>query len=381
MPRDEYLFVRENKKNITSVDIFAEILDIIGREYFKYKEPITLPELQDFASNGSNSNYHTFFIRKKNGKKRRIDAPNVRLAQIQNCIRILLAGFAYHGKSIVDHASLHIGKDIVYNMDIKDFFASITAIDIAKALIKYQRTHLKLSYDVALLLAHLVTVRSKDGIPVLPQGSPSSPIIAEIVVKDLDTALSECAKNYGCIYSRYVDDITFSGSKKSKWRMAAKEFCKIISNYGFALNKKKSRVSFYYQKQQVTGLTVNQRLNVEKKYIKNLRTVIHNWEKDGYVRASNLFFLHYYQDTANFKKGIPTMEQVIAGKLSFLKMIRQNKSAKDDISIVDIFGLENDFESLKDSDQLSVDPLWEKLHQRYKALIERDANIINAKIN
>ena len=163
--------------------------------------------------------------------------------------------------------------------------------------------------------------------------------------------------------------------------MVAKEFSKIISSYGFTLNAKKSRVSFYYQKQQVTGLTVNQRLNVEKKYIKNLRTVIHNWEKDGYVRASNLFFLHYYQDTANFKKGIPTMEQVIAGKLSFLKMIRQNKSAKDDISIVDIFGLENDFESLKDSDQLSVDPLWEKLHQRYKALIERDANIINAKIN
>lgn len=380
MSRDEYFFVKNNKENIKDVQMLADILEAINKGYFHYELPITLDEIKEIASDRNNSYYRIFSIKKRNGNKRQISAPQNRLKEIQNCIRILLTGVTYRGKSIIDYAKPHVGKDIVYNMDIKDFYPSINASQIFPIL--FNKVN---NYEVALLLTSLVTMRSKSGIPVLPQGSPSSPAISELVLKNLDRKLLRYSERHDFQYSRYVDDITFSCSRTQKWKTFALVFNMIINSEGFQINRKKSRVSFYYQRQEVAGLTVNSQLNVTSKYIKQLRTILHNWEKDGYVLASNKFLMHYYKNMTNAKDFIPKMEHVVAGKLSYLKMVRRNKQVKKS-------EITNPFSSLFDDlfDNSSIqhdeeeytiieksDPVWEKLHDRYVALRVRDFNIIN----
>lgn len=378
MSRDEYFFVRNNKENIKDLQMLADILEAINRGYFHYDQPITLNEIKEIASDRNNSNYRIFSIKKRNGNKRLISAPNKRLKEIQNCIRILLTNVHHRGKSIIDYAKPHVGKDIVYNMDIKDFYPSINASQIIPVFIKKVN-----NYEVALLLTSLVTMRSKSGIPVLPQGSPSSPAISELVLKNLDRKLSGYSERHDFQYSRYVDDITFSCSRTQKWKTFAAVFNMIINSEGFQINKKKSRVSFYYQRQEVAGLTVNSQLNVTSKYIKQLRTILHNWEKDGYVLASNKFLMHYYKNMTNAKGFIPKIENIVAGKLSYLKMVRRNKRLRkceipNPLPSIYLFGIshiqpeEGEYTIIETSD-----PVWEKLHDRYVALRVRDFNIIN----
>lgn len=345
MSRDEYLFVKSTKNKVKNISLLIDILDAISKGYFHYKRPLSYTLLNELASDNLNKHYRQFYIRKRNGGKRIIYAPDSQLKEIQNCIRILLSGVRYRGKSIVDNAEPHIGKDIVYNTDIKDFYSSINALQIISALLK-----LNFDYDAACFISSLVTIRSEKGIPVLPQGSPTSPIIAEIVVKDLDKQLKDCASKYNAEYTRYADDITFSCSKTCPWRALIKEFNLIITNYGFTLNNKKSRISFYYQRQEVTGIVVNKKLNTRKNYIKILRTIIHNWEVDGYIQATNKYLMNYYKNLSTLpQKRIPRLEQVIAGKLSYLKMVRHYKAK---------------------------DCLWNNLYRRYKNLIKRDKELI-----
>lgn len=332
--------------------MFTDILNTISRGYFKYDDPFTLPELLSLASDKTNSNYHEFLINKKNGGKRLIHAPNKRLMEIQSCIRYLLTGAYFVGTSTTSIAARHVGKDIVYNIDIKDFFPSITGIQITKKLIEKGY-----NYDVATLLSNLSTMRSsKNGVPVLPQGSPASPALAEIVMEDLDKRLYGYASKHGFSYSRYVDDITFSCKRSMPWFIHANFFKKIIKSEGFEINEKKSRVSFKGQRQEVLGLTVNERLNVSKKYIKDLRTIIHNWEKDGYIKANNKLLMHRFKNTVNPTENIPRMEYIVSGKLSYLKMVRTTH--------------------FNDSDGPTIDPVWKKLRERYVALLKRDYCII-----
>ena len=374
MTRDEYMFVKNNKNDIKNIQMLADILDAFRKGYFHYDKPITLSEIQEIASDSTNSHYRFFSINKKNGGKRFISAPDDRLKEIQNCIRVLLTGFRHKGESIIQYAKPHVGKDVVYNMDIKDFFPSINASKIIPCLL------FRYNYDVALLLTSLVTMRSKTGIPVLPQGAPSSPAISEMVLKQLDKRLSGYAKRHDIQYSRYVDDITFSCSKSQKWRKFAIVFNRIIESEGFWVNKKKSHVSFYYQRQEVAGLTVNAQLNVTNKYIKQLRTILHNWEKDGYIIASNKCLMHYFKNMTNTKDFIPKMEHIVAGKLSYLKMVRRNKRLKIGELPQSLLESQPDVDKEGYTIVETLDSVWEKLHDRYVALRVRDINIINGHI-
>ena len=349
LSREDYYFYREYKNKISNTQVLVKVLDCLRKNYFHYKTPITLPELTSIVSDTSNSYYKDFRINKKTGGRRLISAPNQRLKEIQNCIRILITGFYFRGKSITKNAINHVGKEVIYNIDIKDFYPSIDITKVLPIFLKRNYT-----YDVALFISLLVTKRSKKGIPVLPQGAPTSPAISNLVLRHLDCRLSAYASKHNLNYSRYVDDITFSCSKSQPWYFHASIFKRIISSEGFIVNRKKTRVSFDFQRQEVLGLTVNSRLNVPRKYIKNLRTILHNWEKDGYVKANNNFLLHYYKDMINPKSFVPKMEHVILGKLSYLKMVRNFKAKEG-----------------------QIDSLWQKLHIRYTKLMWRDHSIIS----
>jgi len=164
---------------------------------------------------------------------------------------------------------------------------------------------------------------------VLPQGAPTSPIITNIVCQKLDFLLTGLAKRFGLKYSRYADDITFS-SMHNVYQPESefiKELHRIIREQNFNLNPSKSRLQKNGYRKEVTGLLVNEDVNVQRRYIKQLRMWLYYWETYGYEKASKIFTVHYTADKGHVKKGKPDMENVISGKLNYLMMVKGNDNA------------------------------------------------------
>ena len=222
--------------------------------------------------------YQDIYIPKKAGGFRRIDIPSERLKEIQKWIldKVLINmevhecsyGFRKN-RSIYDNAKLHVGKECVLNMDLKDFFPSISREDVFNIFYKMGYNK-KVSYYFSKLL-------TKEG--RLPQGSPASPMISNIVAMHLDKRLSAIAKRYEAVYSRYADDITFSGKRNIKNMIPI--VTKIIEEEGFHVNDKKTRFAYDYQRQEVTGLIVNKKVSIPKSYMKEFNKEIFFCKKYG----------------------------------------------------------------------------------------------------
>jgi hypothetical protein len=163
---------------------------------------------------------------------------------------------------------------------------------------------------------------------VLPQGAPTSPIITNIVCQKLDFLLTAVAKRFGLKYSRYADDITFS-SMYNVYQPESdfvKELQRIIAEQKFHIKESKTRLQKDGYRKEVTGLLVNEKANVQQRYIKQLRMWLYYWERYGYQRAYTYFLAQYVSDKGHVKKGKPDMASVIAGKLDFLKMVKSSKN-------------------------------------------------------
>lgn len=159
---------------------------------------------------------------------------------------------------------------------------------------------------------------------VLPQGAPTSPVITNIVCQRLDYILSAVAKRFGLKYSRYADDITFS-SMHNVYQPESeflKELHRIIGEQNFHIKENKTRLQKDGYRKEVTGLLVNEKVNVQKRYIKQLRMWLYYWERYGYERASGFFLQQYIADKGHVKNGKPDMINVISGKLDYLKMVK-----------------------------------------------------------
>lgn len=328
-----------------------------------------VPVLKNLSSGKS---YHHFYIPKKNGGKRHISSPFKELKYVQLGLAIMFNsiyrphenafGFI-NNKSIVDNAQKHINKDIIVNIDLKDFFESINYDTLIE---KFIRQPYYFSYRIALLLADVLTANVDDK-RFLPQGAPSSPILTNMIAYYLDVRLSKFCEKHNITYTRYADDITFSFDNQSyiywngKRGVGYKDtIMKIINSEGFEINNRKTRISFKNQRQEVTGLVVNKKVNVKKEYIKHLRCEIHNWEYDGYVIASYKFLKNYERLHGTSKKIAP-MENVIDGKLSFIKMVK----GKDDSTYIK---LKNRYDRL-----LIRDRAFLEIAQNYPELGNKDA--------
>ena len=257
--------------------------------------------------------YHTFYIPKKNGGKRVIEAPSDRLKSIQLWIKENILdkinvsanakGFRKN-YSILDNAKEHVNKDLVINIDLKDFFPSIT----------YNRVYRIFSYvgytnEVAHLLTQLCTNKKN----VLPQGSPASPAISNIVALKLDKRLGLLAAKFNCSYTRYADDMTFSGCVGIKNMLSIIE--KIIIEEKFLVNAAKVRLQYKNQRQEVTGLIVNEKITVSQKLIKERDNAIYYCSKYGVAShmqkigcdksfyKEHLYGIAYFINMVNKKKG------------------------------------------------------------------------------
>jgi RNA-directed DNA polymerase len=296
----------------------------------------------------SGNRYREFAIRKKSGGTRKIHAPIKGLKSIQRILDFVLqcvfepneaaTGFV-HGKSIVDNAIVHTGNNYVFNTDLKDFFPSIE-LHRVKACFKLPPFNLSDEKEpLAFLLANLCCTqleveRLRDGIwekeilPVLPQGAPTSPTITNIICQKLDHRLNGLARRFNLNFTRYADDITFSSMHNvyQKDSDFINELSKIIQSQNFNINEKKTRLQKSGYRQEVTGLIVNKKVNVNQRYIDQIRMWLYYWEKYGYQKAEQIFLKDYTKDKGHIRKAKPNMVNVLSGKLEFLRMVK----GKDD---------------------------------------------------
>jgi RNA-directed DNA polymerase len=303
-------------------------------------KPIKLKTVTFYANSQLSADkcYKEFTIKKKSGGERTIAAPVKPLKLIQSALNAILSaiyepksyvtGFVPH-KSIVDNAKVHVNKNYVYNIDLVNFFPSIELHRI-KAVLKLEPFSLNSveREKLAFLIARLCC---KDG--RLPQGSPTSPVLSNIVCQQLDRQLNGLAKSANCRFTRYADDITFSANKDVFNQKFKTELERIITEQHFAINQKKTRLQGLGYRQEVTGLIVNEKINVTKRYMGEVRAMLYNWGK-SYEEAEKRFLEAYTPPQRHVKKGDPDFKSVLWGKLQFLSMVR----GKDDALVVKYMG-------------------------------------------
>ena len=322
----------ESKEDLVALINVANFI-LYGEDYF----PLKMQSLTYFANPLiSKKRYSAFEISKKNGGVRSINAPVKGLKYILKALNLILqnisephykaTGFVPK-KSIVSNAKYHVGNHYVYNIDLKDFFHSFdrnrVKMGFMQAPFSLNGTKEPLAFLLACLCTHPFEVDGEQKI-VLPQGAPTSPTITNILCQNLDRRLNGLAKRFKVNYSRYADDITFSSQtnifKKEDFQ---KELLRIIQDdQNLVLNEKKTRLQQSGYRQEVTGLTVNEKVNVSRKYIKELRMWLYYWEKYGFKKAEVIFKNDYTKDKGHVKKGEPNFINVIAGKLQYLKMVK-----------------------------------------------------------
>lgn len=295
--------------------------------------PFIMPHLNYFIHPARNKkNYKTFQIPKKSGGFREISAPKALLESFLTYSNKLLQAFYdapeyvtgfVPGKSIVDNAERHVGMNYVFNTDLKDFFPSITKSRVWATL---KHPPFKFNDTIADAVAGLCCTEVKiDGEKrwILPQGSPCSPILTNIVCRNLDRQLHRLAKKYNLRYSRYADDITFSCNRNvfQKGGEFQQELESIIIGQHFTINEKKTRLQKKNERQEVTGLVVSDRVNVTREYVRNLDNLLYIWEKYGEAEAYAKFLVHYTPKQNRYRNK-PNMWSVIQGKLLYLKMVK-----------------------------------------------------------
>lgn len=247
--------------------------------------------------------YRTFSINKKAGGLRQISEPLPSLKEIQRWIldnllyRCAPSKFAkgfVPRLSIRDNARFHRGQKLVLSLDIKDFFSSIKAPRVYKFFFRlgYQR-------DVAHLLTNLCIL---DG--ALPQGAPTSPALSNLIILRTDRRLSGFALNNKLRYTRYADDITFSGDFKPV--QIIKLVRKVLADEGLVLNEQKTRLMERHQRQEVTGVVVNSKLQAPRYKRREFRQTIYYINKYGvdshlsYIGNEKANYLKYLLGVANY---------------------------------------------------------------------------------
>jgi Retron-type reverse transcriptase len=259
--------------------------------------------------------YSKAYIPKRSGGARKLSIPSVDLKYIQSWIlnnileNIPISEFAMgfcSGRSIVQNARHHLSKECVINVDLNDFFPSIKMDDIFRIFFYYGYTK-ELSFCFSKLCCHNGS---------LPQGSPASPYLSNIICLKLDKRLSLLAKKYDASYSRYADDITISGNKMIKNIMDP--LFNIIKDQGFSINTKKTRIQYSHQRQEVTGLIVNGIVEkIPKKYKKKFKQEIYFCQKYGPAN---------HQSKINDKHAF--YKEHLYGKAYFIQMVEPELGKK-----------------------------------------------------
>lgn len=269
---------------------------------------LTIPRLRWLAFHNEAArvtHYVRFQIPKKSGGVRELATPHRDLAATQrwilvNVLERLPTHDAAHGfvkrRGTLSNATPHVGRPIVINLDLKDFFPSITF-----PRVKGVFQGLGYSPAVATILGLLCTESPRRRVEfggqvlhvatsprALPQGACTSPAITNLLARRLDARLAGLGRKLGFTYTRYADDLTFScdgeAAKRTAWMLA--RIRHIVADEHLTVNETKTRVQRPKRCQTVTGIVVNQRPNVPRKLRRKLRAVLHDAKRNGLETAN-----------------------------------------------------------------------------------------------
>ncbi len=279
------------------------------------------------------THYVYFEIPKRSGGKRLLSAPHERLKETQRKILVEILeklpleaeahGFV-KGRSTVTNATPHVGQGVVLNVDLKDFFPTVTfrrvrglfqslgyspAVATVLGLLCTEAPRRKVNFDGA---DWWVAVGER----CLPQGAPTSPAIANAISRKLDRRLRGRLAKKGWVYTRYADDLSFS---KKDFTRADLGFVHasirhVVEDEGFALNPKKGRAQGRGGRQDVTGVVVNVKPGVPRDELKRLRAILHQAKKTG-LEAQN-------------REKVCDFRRVLEGKIAYVMMIDRAKGQK-----------------------------------------------------
>ncbi len=297
---------------------------------------ISIPRLRWLAFHSDASekiHYVRFTVPKKSGGVRELSAPHRDLATAQRWIfqNILLRlpthaaahGFV-RGRSIRTNALPHVGRHVLVNADLKDFFPTITFPRVKGAI-----QQLGYSPAAATILALLCTESPRrtveyagrtfhvaTGPRALPQGACTSPALSNLIARRLDSRLDGIAVKLGWRFTRYADDLSFSADaeadpeKMTGYLLA--RIRHIVQEEGFFVNEQKTRVLRRSSAMAVTGVIVNRRPGVRRRQVRRLRAILHNSRKHG-LAAQN-------------RTDDPHFEARIRGQIAFVQMINPDQS-------------------------------------------------------
>ncbi len=219
--------------------------------------------------------YKVSEVPKKSGGRRVITAPSAALKRLQrrmvdNGLGTLALAESCHGfrpgHSILSNASAHVGREMVVNVDIRGFFPSTLRDRVFGAL--YRRYSQTLSGGAMSLLTEICCYGG-----ALATGAPTSPVVANLVLTGVDRALEKVAARFGIAYTRYADDLTFSGGTDTKRILPF--VVKLLRKQGYELDPKKTQIYRRGRRQMVTGLVVNVKANVPRWVRRRLRAAVH----------------------------------------------------------------------------------------------------------
>ncbi len=271
-------------------------------------------------SNNKEKYYTRKYILKKDGTKRELLVPNYYLKQIQkNILNNVLYGLKVskyvtsylRGYNLKDNANKHINQKIVLKLDIKDFFNSIDFEAIYKAL-----PNELFPPSVKVLLIKLCTYED-----YLPQGAPTSPMLSNLVLKNFDNYIGNYCDKLNINYTRYCDDLTFSGD--FNYQKLINKVRALLENMGFNLNMKKTKVIRNYQRQIVTGLVVNKKMNINREYQNKIRQEMYYINKYGIISHIKYLNVEKNQYLNSLK-----------GRINYAYFITHNKKYKNYLKLL-----------------------------------------------
>ena len=283
------------------------------------KTPI--PHLKKVAEN---PRYDQFFIPKASGGKRMIQNPNHYLKKIQKRLSYLFQG-VYHpmkpdcaygfiqsvedehpSRNIYTNAERHIGNTWVLNIDLKDFFHTITNEHIKRI---FRRPPFRLSRKASHYLSLLVTYDGR-----LPMGAPTSPVLSNMACMDLDKKLSTLSADYQWTYTRFADDMTFS-SRQPITHHHINDIAKCIEHQRFKINESKIRLYKEGDKAQVTGLVLGEDYpDVSSQFVENIQRDIQLFHLATDERTIQRDFFS--------SRSVIKLERSIQGQINFVKFVR-----------------------------------------------------------
>ena len=267
--------------------------------------------------------YRYHWIQKPSGGIRLLESPKPRLKRIQRkildeivgCIPIHDAAHAFRaGRSIVSHVSPHTCQQVILHIDLREFFPSVCASQV-------NATFRTMGYPekVASLLTGLCTVSTPSHVlhagiqrvhdegtwlrhraPHLPQGAPTSPALANLCSRRLDARLAGLARVAQVTYTRYADDLVFSGGREfakslPRFRILVNA---IVLDEGFEIRHRKTHVMFQGTRQQIAGIRVNHHPNIPRETYDELKAILHNCRRFGWQsqnREGHLYFREHIQ--------------------------------------------------------------------------------------